>query len=49
MQKLIAKLPKKFQWSIHNIFAHPLCEICILLGLNSLGDKIHDSTIPPQD
>jgi hypothetical protein len=46
MNKLIDKLPKRFSWTIHNLIGHPLMEICYLIGLDSLGDKIHDGTVP---
>ena len=35
-----------FKWSIHNVIAHPIMEILHLIGLSSLGDKLHDFTIP---
>ena len=37
---------KKLRWSIHNIIAHPLMEVCNILGYNDLGSKIHNITIP---
>ena len=33
-------------WTVHNIFAHPLMEILFVLRLKKLGTKIHDSTLP---
>jgi hypothetical protein len=46
MKKFLDFLPKRFQWSIHNLVAHPLSEICYLVGLEELSNIIHDSTIP---
>lgn len=37
---------KKFRWSVHNILAHPIMEVCNILGYNDIGSKIHDITIP---
>jgi len=48
MKKIINALPKKYQWTIHNLIAHPLMEIAFLLGRESLSQKIHDSTIPKE-
>ena len=44
--KIINKLPKRFQWTLHNIVAHPLMELAYQLGLEELSVKIHDSTMP---
>jgi hypothetical protein len=46
MQKLITKLPEKYQWSIHNIIGHPLSEIFHILGFENLSKQIHDKTLP---
>ena len=46
IQKLIDLLPPKFRWSAHNIIGHPVCEILSWVGLNELGVKIHDATLP---
>ena len=35
-----------FRYTVHNIIALPLMEICYLLGLKELGTWIHDSTLP---
>ena len=35
-----------FRWTIHNILAHPIAEIFWLLNLRSIGNWIHDITIP---
>ena len=46
MKKLLAKLPKKYRWSLHNLVAHPLSEILWQVGFKKLSDKVHDSTVP---
>ncbi len=47
MQKLIAKLPEKYQWSLHNLIGHPISEIFHILGFENLSKQIHDATLPP--
>ena len=37
---------KRFKYTIHNIFAHPLMEICYIFGFEKLGMWIHDKTLP---
>ena len=49
MSKLLAKLPQRFQWTLHNMVAHPLGEIAYQLGLEDLGNRIHDQTIPDHE
>ena len=34
--------------AVHNIVAHPIMAILHIFGLYSLGDFIHDATIPKQ-
>jgi len=46
MKKFLNCLPKRFQWTIHNLISHPVSEIFHLLGLEKLSIKIHDCTIP---
>jgi len=46
MKTFLALLPQRFRWSIHNLIAHPLSEICYLVGLEQLSNIIHDCTIP---
>ena len=43
---LLARLPERFRWTLHNLIAHPLSEILFQVGLGSWGDRIHDWTIP---
>lgn len=49
INKLINNLPKRFQWTPHNLLAHPLMEILHQLGFYELSDKVHDATIPEKD
>ena len=43
---LFARLPERFQWTAHNLIAHPLSEILVQIGLEDCGNRIHDWTIP---
>ena len=45
MQVFLSKLGR-FQWSLHNIVAHPLSEILYQVGLEKAGNIVHDITIP---
>ena len=37
---------KRFNYTIHNVVAHPLMEILHLVGFTELGNRIHDATLP---
>lgn len=39
-------LPRRFQYTIHNIVGHPLMEICYIVGKSDWGDKVHSWTLP---
>ncbi len=43
---LFARLPARFQWTAHNLIAHPLSEILWQVGFEKASDWIHDWTIP---
>lgn len=43
---MINKLPKRFQWTIHNLIGHPLMEILFQLGFKKLSELVHDCTVP---
>jgi hypothetical protein len=43
---LFARLPERFQWTAHNVIAHPVSEILFQIGLEDWGNRIHDWTIP---
>ena len=47
MRKFVSKLGR-FNYTIHNLIAHPLMEILHLVGLTEWGDKVHDATLPLQ-
>ena len=46
LPKLLARLPERFQFTLHNVVAHPLQEILFQLGFRTLSDQIHDQTLP---
>lgn len=46
MNRLLGKLPERFQWTVHNILGHPLSEISYQLGKEKLGNWFHDMTVP---
>jgi len=35
-------------WTTHNLIGHPLMSIAYLIGLQAIGDRIHDATLPPR-
>lgn len=43
---LLARLPKRLRWTLHNLVAHPVSEILFLVGLDALSNLVHDQTIP---
>lgn len=47
MQHIIGRLPKRFQYTVHNMIAHPLSEVLYQLGLVKLSEVVHDRTCPP--
>ena len=44
--RTLGKLPTRFQWTVHNIVAHPVSEILWQVGLVRLSEWAHDRTIP---
>jgi hypothetical protein len=44
-----ARLPERFQWTFHNVIAHPLSEILFQIGFEDAGNQIHDWSIPLHD
>lgn len=48
MNTFVSKLGR-FNFTIHNVIAHPLMEILHLVGLTEWGNKIHDATYPIRD
>jgi hypothetical protein len=49
IQRLLARLPPRFRWSLHNLIAHPLSEIAYQLGFHAASVSIHDSTAPKEE
>ena len=45
----LARLPERFRWTLHNVFAHQLSELVYQLGFEDLGNRIHDMTIPTHE
>jgi len=43
---LLSQLPERFQWTLHNLIAHPLSELLFQIGLRRWSDRVHDLTIP---
>jgi hypothetical protein len=46
MNDFLGKLPIRFQWTLHNLVAHPVGEILYQLGFENLNNRLHDATIP---
>ncbi len=46
MSDLLARLPERWQWTLHNLVAHPLSELLYQIGLGNLGNRLHDWTVP---
>ena len=36
----------RFEYTIHNMVAHPLMELLHLVGFTDLGNRLHDATLP---
>ena len=36
----------RFEYTIHNMIAHPLMELLHLVGFTELGNRLHDATLP---
>ena len=49
LPRLLARLPGRFQWTAHNLIAHPLSEVLFQVGLRKLSDKVHDITVPDHE
>jgi len=50
MPRLLARLPTKLQWTLHNLVAHPLSEVLFLLGApERVYNWVHDVTIPEHE
>lgn len=46
---LLGLLPKRFQWSLHKLVAHPLSEVLFQVGLHRWSEAVHGGTGPRAD
>lgn len=37
---------KRVEWALHNIIAHPICEILCIFRLFTIADWLHDALMP---
>ena len=44
-QKFLGRLGR-FKWALHNLVAHPLCEVLWQVGLHRASFWLHDATLP---
>lgn len=49
LSRLLGRLPERFQWTLHNLVAHPLSELLFQAGLRRWSDKVHDLTVPEHE
>ncbi len=49
LPRLLGRLPERFQWTLHNLVAHPLSELLFQAGLRRWSDKVHDLTVPEDE
>jgi hypothetical protein len=44
---ILDRLPRRLQWTAHNLVAHPAGEIIyVLTGHTRFGNWLHDATLP---
>ena len=43
---LLAALPSRWRWTLHNLVAHPLSELLFQVGAERAANAVHDATIP---
>lgn len=36
----------RFSWTLHNMIGHPVAEVFWVLGMDRVGDYVHDITLP---
>lgn len=47
MKNIIEKPSRLYKnWIVHNIIAHPIMQILMLVGLTKVATYVHDSTLP---
>jgi hypothetical protein len=49
IQRLLARFPTRFRWTLHNMIAHPLSEVAYQLGFYAASESIHDATLPKDE
>jgi hypothetical protein len=49
LPQLLGRLPERYQWTLHNLVAHPISEVVHLAGYTELGNRLHDMTIPQHE
>ena len=42
LPRLLAQLPDRFQWTVHNVLAHPISEVLFQVGFQELSEQVHD-------
>ena len=46
LSKLLAKLPPRARYFLHNVVGHPLMALFVLFGADRLAEAIHKATLP---
>jgi hypothetical protein len=46
LQQRLGELPIRWRWTLHNLVGHPLSEVLYQLGAASVGNWVHDATLP---
>ena len=46
LPRLLGKLPDRFQWTVHNVLAHPISEVLFQVGFQELSEQVHDLSAP---
>jgi hypothetical protein len=49
LPRLLARLPERWRWTVHNLVAHPLSEVLFQVGFRRWSDLIHDVTVPAHE
>ncbi|TXH10978.1 MAG: hypothetical protein E6R03_14820 [Hyphomicrobiaceae bacterium] len=42
----LGRLPERWRWTLHNVVGHPVSELLYQIGLMSVGNYVHDITVP---
>ena len=46
LPEVLALLPERFQYTVHNIIGHPLMEVLHQLGFEATAERVHGATMP---